>query len=476
MKFALNFAAAAAQNLIHNILLGGSNDVDPLIPELWANESLVILEENMIAGLLVNRDFETTFARFGETVNTRRPAEFTAKRKTSADNVTVQDADTENVPVVLNQHVHVSFLIKDGEESLAFKDLVEFHLKPAMLASAQFVDRVVLGQYHRFLANGFGGLGQMTKTNAQDYILGVRNVMNKNNAWAQGRNIIWTPDGETAALGTELFISAEKRGDGGQALREASMGRVLGFQHYMCQNMASVGTTDKTASIALINHTGGYAKGATSFVTDAGAGAIANNAWITIAGDDTPLRVVSTTGGATPTAIVVAAPGIRAAVADNAIVTLVTVGAVEATTFAAGYQKEIGYTGFTNEPQVGQMVTFGTDATSAIYTIVAADTTNNKVTLDRPLEAQVASGAAMNLAPAGNYNLAFHKNALTLVTRPLAPPKSGTGAQSAVVSYNGLTIRATITYDGNKQGHLVTLDFLMGVALLDEDLAAVVYS
>lgn len=476
MKFALNFAAVAAQAQIHNILLGGSNDVDPLIPELWANESLVILEENMVAGMLVNRDFETTFARFGETVNTRRPAEFTAKRKTSADNVTVQDANTDNVPVVLNQHVHVSFLIKDGEESLAFKDLVEFHLKPAMLANAQFVDRVVLGQFHRFRANSCGGLEQMTAANAQSYILNARNVMNKNNAWPQGRNIIWTPDGETAALGTELFVSAEKRGDGGQALQEASMGRVLGFQHYMCQNMSSIGATDKTASVALINMAGGAAKGTTSLVTDNGAAAIPNNSFITIAGDYTPLRVVSTTGGSTPTAIVVESPGLRTAVADNAIITKIGVGTIESTTFAAGYSKEIGYSGFTIEPQVGQLVTFGTDPTSPVYVIVDADNTNNKVTLDRPLEAQVSSGAAMNLGPAGNYNFAFHKNALTLVTRPLAPPKSGTGAQSAVVSYNGLTIRATITYDGNKQGHLVTLDFLMGVALLDEDLGAVIYS
>lgn len=41
------------------------------IPELWANESLAILEENMVIGNLVHRDFENVIANFGDTVNTR---------------------------------------------------------------------------------------------------------------------------------------------------------------------------------------------------------------------------------------------------------------------------------------------------------------------------------------------------------------------------------------------------------------------
>lgn len=69
-------------------------------------------------------DFEPIVASFGDVVNTRRPGEFQAKRKTPADSVTVQDATSTNVQVPLDQHLHVSFLIKDGEESKAFKDLV----------------------------------------------------------------------------------------------------------------------------------------------------------------------------------------------------------------------------------------------------------------------------------------------------------------------------------------------------------------
>ncbi len=43
-----------------------ANDIDALIPELWANESLAILEENMVAANLIHRDFEPVFAKYGD--------------------------------------------------------------------------------------------------------------------------------------------------------------------------------------------------------------------------------------------------------------------------------------------------------------------------------------------------------------------------------------------------------------------------
>ena len=94
-----------------------ANDNDCYVPEIWAMESLAIMQENMVAASLVHRDFSNEIAEYGDTVNTRRPTEFEAKRKTDTDDVTVQDAVSTNVAVQLNQHIHTSFTIKDGEQS-----------------------------------------------------------------------------------------------------------------------------------------------------------------------------------------------------------------------------------------------------------------------------------------------------------------------------------------------------------------------
>jgi len=217
-----------------------ANDFDAFIPELWASESLAILEENMVVGQLVHRDFSPEIANFGDIVNTRKPSEFEAKRKTDNDNVTIQDASATNIAVPLNQHPHVSFLIRDGEQAKAFKNLREEYLVPANIALARQVDRILLGQAIRFRSNFAGQLGQLSSSNVKSYILDTRKVMNINKAPVENRSLILSPSAETEALKLDLFVSAEQVGDNGTALRDASLGRKLGFNTFMAQNTPDI--------------------------------------------------------------------------------------------------------------------------------------------------------------------------------------------------------------------------------------------
>jgi hypothetical protein len=104
----------------------------------------VILEENMVAANLVHRDFENEIRNFGDVVNTRRPGEFKIKRKEDGTTLTQQAANATNVRVPLDQWFYNSFIIRDGEASLSFQDLVDTHLLPPMQSIARGVDRAVL--------------------------------------------------------------------------------------------------------------------------------------------------------------------------------------------------------------------------------------------------------------------------------------------------------------------------------------------
>jgi hypothetical protein len=449
-----------------------AQDVSAFIPQLWANESIAILVENMVIGNLVHRDFSNIIASFGETVNTRKPGEFTSKRKDLADSVTVQDATATNVAVVLNQHAHTSFLIRDGEESKSFKDLVTEYLRPAMISQARFVDQVLSGQVYQFLPNQYGKLGALSSSNAVEYITGVRNVANVNKMYMDNRNMVHPPNVETLLLQNSVFHQAQLLGDDGTALREASLGRKFGIAHWMAQNASSV-PAGNTTTTGAINNAAGYAAGTTSLTVDGLSAAITAGTYFTVAGDMTPQRVVSTTGGSTPTAIV-CTPGLKYAVVDDAVIKLYNPGQVNnAAGYAAGHLKAITIDGFTVAPKVGQLVAFGASTATAVYSVVEATTTS--ILLDRPLDAALADDDRVNIGPAGEYSFLFHPNALSLVIRPLAQPKPGTGALSGVVSMNGFSMRVTITYDGNKQGHLVTLDMLFGVKTLDQKLGAVMF-
>lgn len=467
MKF-LKLLLASPFNLVFEGTVEGYPDA--YIPEMWANESIAILEENMVVGNLVHRDFEPIIASYGDVVNTRKPGEFVAQRKTVDDSVVVQTPTAVSVPVVLNQHIHTSFLIKDGDQSKSFKDLVMEYLAPAMLSIARMIDQIVTGQTYQFLANSAGQLGQLSSTTAEQYLVNTRQVMNINKAYVQDRNLILSPVSESQLLQDRTFLQAYSVGDDGTALREASLGRKFGFDLFMAQNQPYV-TTNTDTVIGAINNVAGYAAGTKSFTIDGFSAAIATGSWITIAGDSTPLQVTGTTGGATPTALTTSR-GTLASVVDDAVVTVYGVGAINnGGGYASGYAKGIAYDVFTQDPQVGQGCTFGTD--TAVYSIVQVNTSSKTIVLDRPLENTYADDVAINLLPAGNFNLAFHRNAIALVTRPLALPMTGTGARAGIANYNGMSMRVVFTYDGNKQGTLVTLDTLLGVKVLDLNLGAV---
>ncbi len=457
-----------------------TNSLTPFNPELWANESLAILEENMVAASLVHRDFEPVISKFGSVVHTRRPGTFVAKRKDLTDNVTVQDATATDVLVPMNQQPHVSFMILDGEESKSFKELTQTYLAPAMLAMSQYFDRMVLGQYPRFISNSYGALGGLTGSTARQSLLGVRQIMNVNKAYMEGRNLMLTPASESAILNLDLMTAAYAVGDAGQALKKAYLGQKLGFDTFMCQNAPTIlgGATGPTTLAGAINLSAGYAVGSTVLTVNSFTGAVVTGDWVTIAGDMFPYRISAHTETLGNTTSITLDSGLRTAVVNAAVVTSyksgVTTGAAYTggTGATVGYSKEIAMTGATITPQVGQIVTFGTSLSDPVYTI-ASVTGTTSFTVDRPLEANVGSGAAIHFGPIGSYNLAIHRDAIALVVRPLSQPMAGAGALSAVVNHGGLSIRVTITYQGNAQGHLVTLDCLCGIALLDSNLGAV---
>lgn len=453
-----------------------ANDNDAFVPELWVREGLAILEENMVMANLVHRDFSMDIANYGDVVNTRRPGSFSAKRKVDADSIVLQDASATLVQVPLNQHIYISFTIKDGEASKSFQDLVEVYLAPAMQGMARSVDRILCGQAHQFLGNKAGKLGGLSSTTAKTYTLEAREKLNTNLAYQSGRNLVLAPSAETALLATDLFIAANQRGDMGTALEEARLGRILGFDTYMAQNQPAalgvVNTKSQTNGASTA-----YAAGTTGSLT------VNINAYEAVAGefvvfgDNAQPTWATAVTASTDTTAVTLNEALKYAVAANSAIAVYKKADVNGA-YAAGYAKAItidhtsGY-----RPAVGQLLAFGANTTArqtfTIIDSVAVNATQCTVLLDRPLVSALTDGQDCFPGPAGTYNLAFHRDALAFVSRPLARPNVSMGARSAVASYNDVAMRVTMQYDITTQGTIVTCDLLAGVALLDANLGCV---
>ena len=453
---------------------GYTNTLDAYVPELWAMATLELLFENMVIGNLVHRDFSDEVRNFGDVVNTRKRGKYTAQRKTTTE-VTSSDSDATNVAVSLNHHAYTTLEIKDTEMSYAFKDLVSEFLQPAVMSLVKYVDLMLIARMYSFIdSHSIGTLGGLTSSNAKNKILDVRTANNIALQPVSGRHILWGPTSEGLILQNDAFTQAYAVGDNGTAFEQAKIGRKLGYDHWMCQNMPEVATGSTTGAGA-VNNASGYSAGATSMTVD-GAGSTTTNiaigSWFTINGY---VHQVATLTGSPSVTAVTFTPALHAAVADNDVITWYKPGAINnASGYTVGTLAAAGaltVDGFSVAPKAGQLLTIGSYG-GPRYMVISATTTS--ITLDRPLDASVADDAVVGLGPAGNFNFEFDRNAICLVSRPLAVVPAGMGVFSGVAQNRGLGMRVTRAYDPRAQTHLLTLDMLVGSQVLDIDRGAIV--
>lgn len=472
------------------------NDNTAFIPELWAAEGLAILQENMVIANLVHRDFENEIRQFGDVVNTRRPGTFQIRRKSDGTPLQNQDASATNVQVPLNQWFYTSFTIKDGEASKSFQDLVDIYLRPGMMTIARSVDRAVLGRVPAYLGapgQRVGRLQNLTADNSKDYVLDAREQLNINKAPLEGRSLVLAPVSETALLKNELFIAAQQRGDFGTALESATLGRILGFDTYMDQNVNSVSAqncdVDTTGTVTNAMAAGAAVASQAVSLTDWAANI---GEFAVVAGNDQPtfITAATTTGtvgvhgtnSGTTTAVTLNEVNVNATLAAAPLT--VYKACASYASYAATWSQGIVLTGFVNPPQIGQMVAFGTGAGRAVYTVIESYQSDNAgnpnsvgayhtILVDRPLDNAVNAADLCFPGPAGALNLAFHRNAIALVTRPLAIPNNAMGVLSHVGVYNDIAMRVSMQYSIANGGTVVVLDILAGVAVLDTNLCVV---
>jgi hypothetical protein len=238
--------------------------------------------------------------------------------------------------------------------------------------------------------------------------------------------------------------------------------------------------TRTAAETASGNHNTGAAAGATgniAMVVGSYVSVVGEYIWIESEGQAHEISATTNAAGDT-TGITLVNPYVNTVAAGSDI--LVYKSNDVNGTYALGYSKSILLDGIASgkQPVVGQILSFGTTNGSDRHTYTIIETTADTATsvyvwLDRPLEAALANNDLAFPGPAGSFNLAFHRDAIALVSRPLALPASSTGVQAGLAIYNGVGMRLTMQYDSSIQGTRVTHDILCGTEVLDTNLGCV---
>lgn len=376
-----------------------------ITPTVVAKLALPILLNNWVLAGLVHRDYSKEFRKIGNSVRIRKPATLTAIEFDGDLTGQYQNIVESYVDVLLDTVLVVPVEVSAKDMTL---DIVNFNtqiVEPAVQSLAQKIDEKLALLYKDIPY--YYDITETTAATILASLLGARKVQNDLKVpFGEARAAVMSPLTTALLLGVDAFRDLDKTGSN-KALRDASLGRIFGYQWFESQNIQhhTRGTTD---GLVVVNYADGYAIGATSMVLDAcGTGTIYKGTIFTITTDAD-----------------VAVAGQYVVTADAAITT--------------------------------------NAATISFYPGLEAAVLNNyKLDLHGP--------DAADEVVTSRENLMFHKNAFCLVTAPMAEPIGG--AKGVTMNYKGLTINVVYDYVSQQMKNIMTFSILCGFKTLTPELA-----
>ncbi|MGH6737586.1 MAG: P22 phage major capsid protein family protein [Bradyrhizobium sp.] len=199
-----------------------------LTPSLITKETLVILENNLVAAGKVNRQFENQFVKIGTTLTVRKPNKFTV---TTGPGLQVQNITEPATSITISNQKHVDFLFSSADLTLVIEEFSERYLKPAAAKLANQVDFDVLTNFNQVF-NEVGTPG--TPPNAFSFLAAVGQRMDEGAVPQDGRVLIMNPAANwsmAVALST-LYVRSVA-----EPALKGFLAAIANFEIYMDQNI-----------------------------------------------------------------------------------------------------------------------------------------------------------------------------------------------------------------------------------------------
>ena len=199
------------------------------------NESLMVLENQLVIAMKVRRDFDDKFgiegAQIGDTLKIRKPPRYAGRQGAV---MAEEDAKEEFVSLVLSEQFGQDTAFTAKERTLDISSFSSRFLKPAVASIANQIDTYVAGLQQE-TANYVGTPGTLPST--WKTYLQAGQKLNEESAPMDGdRCMVLTPRQEVEivdSLKTLFQASAEIAAQ----YRNGMMGRTAGFDWYMSQNL-----------------------------------------------------------------------------------------------------------------------------------------------------------------------------------------------------------------------------------------------
>ena len=216
-----------------------------------ARLTLPRLMDNLVFPQLCYRDLEQdiTGRKLGDTIQIRKPINLQAHDFDPAQGVTSQNIAEDTVDFTLNRIATVDVGIEALEGASNKETLEQVFILPAAAALAEKINQEGLKLYQDIpYAVGTAG----TTPSALADFSAARKALNLNRAPVSGRCAVWDAEADAAFTNLDALVHADKAG-ATDALKEGSIGRVMGFDNYMSQGVARHESGITAASAVKVN-------------------------------------------------------------------------------------------------------------------------------------------------------------------------------------------------------------------------------
>lgn len=300
-----------------------ANTITGLIPTLY--EALDVVSRELVGFIpAVSRNSSAERAALNQAVTVHVVPSITAADivpGVTAPNDGDQTLGTTSITITKSRYAPIRW---NGEEQKAvgqtgvYNRILRDQFAQAMRTLVNEVETDVAGLYVRASrAAGTAGTTPFgTAGDLSDFAL-ARQILEDNGAATSDLHLVLGSAGIANLRGKQSVLFKVNEAGTAELLREGIVGRTEGFDIHNSSKVRKV--TKGTGSGYVVNNGGGYAAGATTIALSTGTGSILAGDVVTFAGDSNAYVVATALAGGN---IVLAAPGLQAAVANGAAVTV----------------------------------------------------------------------------------------------------------------------------------------------------------
>lgn len=217
-------------------------ELQEFIPEVWANRAIGLFQKELGVARFVAKDSDFTAVKQGSILHIPKRGSLEANQKLPHQPVTLQQPESDTVPVTVDQHWEVTFSIEDVAEAQTNQDVMDGYIQDAIQVLGEKVESALVAltpefdDYNDPITGGVDGPA----------LLSARAALTRQGAPRRDRHLFLNPGDVNLAMELEKFIDA-----GITDIENGDLGRIYGFNSHESLFLEGIGSPAEDYSFAM---------------------------------------------------------------------------------------------------------------------------------------------------------------------------------------------------------------------------------